>query len=108
MGIVTYLHDTLHRADKEHEELQQVISVFLLQAVSAILAARSNDLCIIQAQVEISLEQTSMVANASALSNSNGDHLWIRFIAVLLLKLGDEEVNVFGSLLLSRLIKLDT
>jgi hypothetical protein len=106
MSVVTYLHDKLHRADKEFEELEQVASVFLLQVVSSILAACSNDLCIIEAQVEIGLKQTSMIA--SVLSNGNGDQLWFRLVTVLLFKLSDEKVDVFGSLTGSRLVKFVT
>jgi hypothetical protein len=106
MSVVTDLHDKLHRADKELEELQQVVLVFLLQAVSSILAACGNDICIIEAQVEISLKQASMVA--SVLSNRNGDHLWFRLVTVLFFKLSDEKVDVFSSLTGSRLVKLVT
>jgi hypothetical protein len=108
MSVVTYLPDKLYRADKELEKLQQVVLVFLLQAVSSILAACRNDLCIIEAQVEISLKQAKMEARTNALTNSNGDHLWIRLIPVLLFELSDEEVDALGSPLWRNLIKLFT
>lgn len=101
MFRVTYQHDNLHRSDKHHQELHQVVSVLLSQAVSAIHAACSGDLCIVQAHVEVGFEKISTIARASPFGN--GDNLWVRFLTILLLKLSDEKLNVCNRLLLSRL-----
>jgi hypothetical protein len=94
----------LNRADKEAQELEDVVSFLLLQTVQPILLSSKDDLNVRQATGGVSLKQFRRHRTLFTRGDRDSEHLRILFFAILGLQILNEGIQTLFGLFLNEFV----